>query len=200
MRNIGNSWRAKASPKRKCGYRSKRSLTLQKIVTKEVVEKAAVTEERLREAYDKEKDKYATPEKVVVVDVVFFLKMNDEDSIKKAEEVRRKIEADAKKDPWSLPPDSSYVVRELEVNKDKNEDLYKEAKKLSEGGLSGVFRGSDSLHILKLVQYIPERQFTFEESRASLAAKLRGNAQKKRLHEWEQELKKDAVVKILTTE
>ena len=176
-----------------------KSYTLKLIIEREVYEKITVTEDELKQEYEKEKEKLRKPEKVSVFDVVFFLKLDDADSIKKAEGVLKKINDDEDKNPLKLVPDGTFLVRDIELNKEEEPELYKEAKKLKAGELSGVLRTTDSLHVIKLKEYRPEKQLTFDEARYSIEAKLRIAAQKKRRQEFEAELKKEAKIEIIET-
>ncbi len=172
-----------------------RSLTLQRMYEKEVTEKVTIPEEDIRALYEKHKDKFIRPEKVSIVDIVFFLKMDDPASLKKAEEVLKSMGEE--KDPQALVSDGSFIVRDMDIDKEKEPELYKAAKALKPGELSGVVRTYDSLHIIKLKEYIEEKKFTLEEMRNALRMKLMGPAQKKRLDEWEKELRKDAKIEML---
>ncbi len=171
-----------------------RSLTLQRMYEKEVAEKTTVSEEEMKALYEKHKDKFVRPEKMTVVDVVFFLKLDDPASLKKAEEVLKSMGEE--KDPWNLVSDGTFVVRDLVIDKEKEPELYNAGKGLKTDELSGVVRTHDSLHIIKLKEYIEEKKFTFEEMRGALKMKLKAPVQKKRLDEWEKELRKDAKIEI----
>jgi foldase protein PrsA len=171
-----------------------RGLALRLITAREVTEKIKVSDEDVRKEYEQRKDQYVSPEKVNVTDVVFFLKLDDEASIKKAGEVMAAINADKDKNPWNLARDNAFVVRDLNIDKEKDPVLYEAARKLKEGELSGVLRTRDSLHIIQLTKYTPERQLPFEEVGYAIKGQMRSLAQKKRLEEWKQELRKDAKI------
>jgi parvulin-like peptidyl-prolyl isomerase len=110
------------------------------------------------------------------------------------------VEDEENKDPWKLEPDGTFAVRELEINKLREKELYEAAIKLKPGELSGVVTTSDSLHVLKLKQYTPEKQFTFEEVRKAIEAKLRAKAEGERLRAWQAELRKGAKIEIPETQ
>ncbi len=174
-----------------------RSLTLELIFAKEVNDKTIVPQEDLKSEYEKEKGKYILPEKMKITDVIVFFKQDDDTARKKANNLLMKIRADKKKDPWSLVLDGTFIVRNLDVHKDKHREVYEAAKKLKPGKLSGVIKASDGLHIIKLLEYSPQRQLTFDEVKGSLEGKFRAPAQQKRLQEWGAELKKDATIEVL---
>lgn len=176
-----------------------RKLAIERLYTKEVTDKVAVTEQEVKEAYGREKGKFVVPEKVSVDDVVFFLNPDEEDSMEKAEEIRGRINADIDKDPWKLVPDGTFIVQDLVVRKGKEKEIYEAAKKIRIGEVSGVIKSPDSLHIIKLKEYTPEKQFAFEEVRGMIEGKLKAEAEKKRLNEWETELKKGAMIEIIET-
>ncbi len=180
--------------------RVQRNLLLKRIFIREILDKSTVSEEALKKEYEQDKDKYTKPEKIVVVDVVFFLSADDPESPKKAEETLKKIQADEEKNPWNLVLDGTFIVRDLEIkDSSQEEDIYKEAKKIKVGELSGVFLSSGTFHIIKLKEYAAFKQFTFEEVKNVIERKARAEAQKKRLQEWEAELKKDARIEIMET-
>jgi parvulin-like peptidyl-prolyl isomerase len=173
-----------------------RSLLIELIYAKEVLEKAAIPEEEVRKEYEKEKHRYILPEKVSVIDV-FILKNEGKISQKKARELLKNIKADPRQDPWSLVLDGSFIVRNLVIDKDKEKELYNAAKKLKPQQLSGVIKTPNGLHIVKLKEYSPERQLTFEETKNKLEMKFKVAAQEKRMREWEQEMRKDAKIELL---
>ncbi|MBI5099475.1 MAG: SurA N-terminal domain-containing protein [Nitrospirae bacterium] len=180
--------------------RIQKNLILKRIFTREILDKKAIPEEELKKEYEQDKEIYTKPEKIVVVDVVFFLRIDDADSLKKAEEILEKIHADKEKNPWNLVLDGTFVVRDLEIKEGGQEkEIYGEAKKLKAGELSGVFPSSGTFHIIKLKEYAPFKQFTFEEVKSGVERKYRAQAQKKRLLEWEAELKKNAKIEIIET-
>ncbi len=174
-----------------------RNMVLEQIFTREIKSKTTIPEGEIEKEYEREKHRYITPEKIEVVDVVFFLKPDNEDAVKKAEGILTMINEEHDKDPWKLVPDGTFIVRHYEIKKDKERELYEAAKKLKEGEVSGVIKTPDSLHIIKMEKYTPEKQFTFEEAKPTIEASYRMEAQKKRLKEWEQELRKDAKIEIV---
>ncbi len=174
----------------------KRSLTLEIIAAREVYNKVTIPEDELKKEYEKEKQRYILPEKASVTDVSFLLKNDDKASLKKANDVLKKIRADKGKDPWKLVLDGTFIVRSIDIGKDKEKELYAAAKKLKVGDLSGVIKTPGGLHIIKLKAYQSERQLSFDEAKGSLEGRFRVQAQQKRLEEWERELRKDAKIEI----
>ncbi len=174
-----------------------RSLTLEAIFAKEVYQKVVIPGEELKKAYEREKGRYIKPEKVSVIDVYFFNKTGDESLIEKADSIRSRIQAEKDRDPWKLVLDGTFIVRNYELRKEKDGDLYEEAKKLKTDEISRVIKTADGVHIVKLREYSPERQLTLDEVRPNLEKQLRAAAQEKRLREWEQELRGPANIEII---
>jgi parvulin-like peptidyl-prolyl isomerase len=174
---------------------ARRSLMIEIVLAREVLEKTNVPEDALKEEYENLKDRLIFPEKIIVTDV-YFLKA-DNKSMKKAQSILKKIKADKDKDPWKLVLDGTFIVRDMEIKKDKNKELYDAAKKLKIGQLSNIIKTPASLHIIKLKSYSPEKQATLDEIRGWLENRLKAPYQQKRQQEWEQELKKDAKIEII---
>jgi parvulin-like peptidyl-prolyl isomerase len=173
-----------------------RSLTIELIYAREVLAKVTVPEDEVGQEYEKEKHLYIVPEKASVIDV-YVLKHDGKASTKKAKELLRKIKSDAAKDPWKLVLDGTFIVRDLDVNKNKEQELFEAAKKLKPNELSGVIEIPTGSHIIKMKNYSPERQLTFNEVKSKMELKFKVPAQEKRTQEWEQELRKDAKVEIV---
>jgi parvulin-like peptidyl-prolyl isomerase len=173
-----------------------RNLMIKHIFEKEVSSRVSVSEEEMKKEYEKVKGEFSRPEKVIVDDVVLFLDLDDKNSPAVAEDLLRKINNDPEKNPWNIPPDGTFAVRELELKQNKQEDLYRAAKELSEGQLSPVIKTSDSFHILKLKKYSPEVKADFAQIRGLIERKLRAAEQQKRMAEWEAGLRKDAKIEL----
>jgi parvulin-like peptidyl-prolyl isomerase len=176
-----------------------KSLILDHIFSREVREKASVSEDAIKKEYEQNKDALVKHEKIAVIDVVFFLDMKDAVSVRKAETVLHKIQDDKDKNPQNLVSDGTFVVRDMLLAKNNEPVLYEAAKKLATGQLSGVLRTADSIHIIKLMEYVPEKRYTFDEVRNSLETKLKAQEQKKRLREWEGELRMGARIEVAPT-
>ncbi|OGW27319.1 MAG: hypothetical protein A2X56_05305 [Nitrospirae bacterium GWC2_57_13] len=177
--------------------RVERSLTVELIFAREVLDKIVIPEEDVRKEYQKEKARYVLPEKINVTDVAFFLKGDKKAARKSAREILKMITADPGKDPWKLVLDGTFIVRTLEVRADRDKELHAAAKKLKLNGLSGIINASDGYHIIKLKQYEPSRQLTFDEVRPTLEQKFRVPEQDKRLAQWEQEMRAGASIEMV---
>lgn len=174
-----------------------RGLTINLIYTKEVEDVTVVPEEELKKEYEKDKQQFIRPELVSIVDV-YLLKDEGKASKKKAKELLAKIKADPAQDPWKLVLDGAFLVRNLTAREDREAELYRVAKKLKPQELSGVIETPKGAHIIKLKEYSPERQLTFEEAKPSIETKLKPPYQDKKTREWEDSLKKDAKIVLLT--
>jgi parvulin-like peptidyl-prolyl isomerase len=174
-----------------------RRILIQRIYTREVVDKVSITDDDVRREYERRKNELVFPEKVSVVDVAFLLKPDDQASQRKAEEVLAAITADKDKKPLNLAPDSAFTVKSLDLGKEQDPALYEAARKLKEGELSGLIKTPDSLHIIQLTKYTPGKQATYEEAKGPLKDKLRVEAQRKRFQEWQHELRDKATIEVL---
>jgi peptidyl-prolyl cis-trans isomerase C len=177
-----------------------RSSAIKAVLEKDVFSNISVSEGDMKKQYEMDKAQYTTPEKIVVDDVVFFLKVNDANSLKKAQEILKKIKDDPERDPQSLVPDGTFAVRDLVVREDREKVLYQAAKGLKTGELSGVLITPDSLHIIKLKEYTPFKQFTFDEVKGAVLKKLKRQAREERLEEWGKKLRKEARIEIVDPE
>jgi parvulin-like peptidyl-prolyl isomerase len=175
----------------------KRRILLQRIYVREVTEKVSITDDDVRKEYERRKNEYIVPDKVAVIDVVFLMELDSQASRGKANEILAKINADKDRNPMNLVPDGTFIVRSLDLEKEKDPELYDTARKLKEGELSGVIKTADSLHIIQLTRYTPEKQTPYEEVKGPLKDKLRVEAQVKRFQTWEQELKSRAKIELL---
>jgi len=176
-----------------------KNLMVKHIFEKEVSSLVTISEEEVKKEYENIKNEFSEPEKVLVADFVLFMDEDDKSALDKAADLIRRIKNYSGKNVLDLPSDGSFVVRELDVNKNKQAELYAEAKKLSEGEVSGLIRTPDSFHILKLLKYSPEVNAQFSQVRGFIEKRVRARKQQKKMAEWEAELKKNAVIEIVET-
>jgi parvulin-like peptidyl-prolyl isomerase len=176
-----------------------KNLILETIYKQEVLDTIRVPEEKLTEEYEKNKGIFTQPEKISVVDVAISLSPSDKGAETRAEEVLKKIRENGN-DPEKLVQDGTFVVRDYDPKKDSDKELYEAARKLNPGELSGVIKTSDNLHIIKLVEYTPEKLHAFAEVKSVIERKLRADAQNQKTREWFDGLKKDAKIEILVHE
>jgi parvulin-like peptidyl-prolyl isomerase len=175
---------------------AERGLVLELIYAREVLDKTTVPEDELNREYEQAKARYVAPEKIRIVDVFFLDRRDKRTPQRKANAVLKSIRSDKDKNPWNLLLDGSFIVRNLDNLKGRHDELRDAAKQLAVNGVSGVIKAPDGLHIIKLIEYAPERQLSLDEVRSSLEGGLRVRAQEKRLEEWKQELRSLARVEI----
>ena len=175
-----------------------RSMMLEQVYTREVAEKATVSDDDLRQLYEKEKKNLVLQEKVRVIDVIVYSKEDVQKALEKARALHARIAGDKDQDPWKLVLDGSFLVRNLDLRKgqDRNRQLYLAAKAMKNGEVSDVVQNDEGYHVLKLIEFSPEKQLTLEEAKPTLELRLKSDAQQKRLDEWSQELRKDARIEI----
>src|SRR5208283_1440452 len=176
-----------------------KGIILQHIYAKEVLEKISVPEEKIKEEYEKEKGRFVQPEKISLVDVVIAPEAStdaQDKGIAKAENILKKIRENDN-DPYKLTRDGSFTVRDYEPDKEKDKELIEAARKLKVGELSGIIKTGDGLHIIKLKEHVPEKQFTYAEVKGALEGKLKANEQSRLTKEWTEGLRKDAKIEVL---
>lgn len=176
-----------------------RTMVLQQAFQHQIFDKVTVSDDEIKREYEKSKGKFLLAEKVIVNDLIFFLDPDKDESVRKVEEVLKTVQENENKDLKSLVPDGTFIVKETELDKKKQPDLYEQAKKLQVGELTGVIKTNDSLQVLQLKAYSPERQFGLDDMKIYIETQIGGEKRLKRMHEWESELKKRAAIEILDT-
>jgi parvulin-like peptidyl-prolyl isomerase len=96
-----------------------------------------------------------------------------------------------------MVPDGTFIAREVEVNQKKSPRIYQEARKLRPGEYSGVIQAADALHIIRLKEYVAEKQFSLDEVKPLLMNKLQGEAQRQAIRDYEALLKKSAQIDVI---
>ncbi len=178
-----------------------KTLMLESIYKQEVLDKISVPEEKITEEYEKNKDSFTQPEKISVVDVFISVGASDKGAETMAEDILKKIRENGD-DPKKLTQDNAFVVREYEPKRDSSNDkvIYETARTLNPGEISSVLKTGDGLHIIKLVEYKPQKVHTFAEVKGLIENKLRNDAQNQKTQEWFAGLKKDAKIEIFVHE
>jgi parvulin-like peptidyl-prolyl isomerase len=174
---------------------------VEKIFKDEVMNQVIISEDDVKDYYKKNLDRFRQNESMIVTDIVFLLDIKEEKSMERAKEILRTIKEDIKKDLSKLKKEDDFVVRDIEIKDQKDRlresEIYNESKKLKVGEISDVIKLSDSIHILMLKSYTPEKEYSYEEVRELVLKELRNEALIKRLKVWEEELKKDANIEII---
>ena len=176
-----------------------RTLVLQRIFKREIKDRVTVTEEMIKKAYEKAKDNFIVPEQASIVDILFFLDPNKEESYRHIEKIRASLLEDKGKGPLDFASDGTFVAVKVEVDDKKQPDLLECVKGLKPGEYSQIIRSGGSLHLLQLQSYSPKKNLSFEAMKDHLKDKLEAEEGIKRMRVWEKELKKDARIEILDT-
>ena len=174
-----------------------RSQRYELITAREIYGKVKVDEKTLRDEYEKEKDKFILPENFVVEDVYFLPGKDEETTRQKAAEILVKIRENDN-DPWKLVLDGSFIVRKLKIAKEKHPEIHEAMTAMKVGDVSGVIKDRDGFHIIKMVTKEPSRQLSFEETRSTIETRFLVPAQEQRRDAWEQELRENARIEILS--
>ncbi|MBF0559418.1 MAG: peptidyl-prolyl cis-trans isomerase [Nitrospirae bacterium] len=151
--------------------------------------------------YEKNKAFFTQPETSSVIDVAIKLDPSDRAPETRAEDVLKKIRENGN-DPQKLVQDGTFVVREYELKKDsdKEKELFEASRKLNPGEVSDLIKTVDSFHIIKLVEYNPEKVHTLDEVKDIIEKKLRTDIQNQMTKEWTEGLRKNAKIEILVHE
>jgi foldase protein PrsA len=173
-----------------------RSQRYELISAREVYGKVAVDEKVLRDEYEKVKEKFILPDNFLVEDV-YFLSGKDEGSTREKADKVLKMIGEKADNVWKLVLDGTFIVRKINIRKEKHPAIYNAMTEMNPGDLSGVIKDNDGFHIIKIVKKDKSRQATFDEAREALEPKFRVPAQEQRKQEWERELKKDAKIEIM---
>jgi len=173
-----------------------RSRRYELITAREVYGKVNIDEMLLKNEYEKEKEKFILPENFVAEDVFLLQGKDEEAAQKKADEVLKSIRKN-NNDVWKLVQDGTFIVRKINIKKEKHPELYKAITGMKTGDLSSVIKDKDGFHIIKVTKKEPSRQLTFEEAKSVLEPKFLVPAQEQRKEEWEKQLRKNANIEVL---
>ena len=172
----------------------------QMITAREISQKVKKPDEKLvRNAFNKERDTYTSPEGLGVTDVYFPGSKNNNAAMNKAKEVLDLIKKHDG-DLSMLSQDKSLIVRNGIVTAQEYPTIYKAAAVMKSGDLSTIITEDDGLHIVKFMQKEPSRKMSFEEARGTVEQKLMAPMFEKRKEEWANGLKKNARIEILLPE
>ncbi len=176
-----------------------RSQRYEMITAREIYGKVKVDEKLVRDEYEKEKGNYILAENFVVEDVFFPNGNDDEITRKKADEILKTIEKN-NNDVWKLVLDGTFIVREINVKKERYPKIHRTMTDMKVGDLSGVIKDKDGFHIIKVKKKEPSRQLTFEEAKDTIKLKFLVPAQDQRKQEWEKELREKAKIAVMLDE
>jgi peptidyl-prolyl cis-trans isomerase C len=176
-----------------------RSQRYEQITANEIYRKVKVDEKLVRDEYEKEKDKYILSENFVVEDVLFLQGKDEAATRKKANEVLETIKKN-NNDVWKLVLDGTFIVREINIKKERFPEIYKTMAGMKVGDLSGVIKDKDGLHIINVKKKEPSRPLTFEEAKNTIELKFLVPAQNERREAWEKELREKAKIEVMPDE
>lgn len=175
----------------------KRKRLLQGITGKEVYQKVSIDPKDVDRLYED----YIKLGKLKMADVFLakeiFMLGNDDKAwaAAKAEELLGRLKA-YDYDFGKLVLDGSFIVRKVQVKKDKLPVIFNAMKEMEVGEFSEVMEDGGTFHIFKVLKNSQGRDMTKEEARGLLEDRLAPYTQEKRKAAWMEELKKDAKITI----
>lgn len=176
---------------------AERSNLLEAITGKEVYQKSAIDPkdvERLYKDYLKI-GKLKKEEEFLIKEIVLLEGENKEKVHATASsllDLLKKSDYDFGK----LTLDSTFIIRNMQVKKDKLPVIFKDMEKMKVGDISGVVEDGGTFHVFKVLKKEKSRNMTREEAKGILETRLAVYSQDKRKDAWTKELKKHAKVTI----
>lgn len=175
----------------------RRFLSVSQIIQQEIDSAIQTTDEEINEAYLANKQAFATPEKVIITDIIFFFDPEDRDSQEKVLAVKSLLEGELGGDPKKLNPEGFVVQSGMDISLEMQPGLYEAAKKLEVGTVSGPLLLSGTFHLIKLEFFSPRKEEDEAAAKKIVAGRLRSFKRNKLLAEWRQNLLKDAKIEIV---
>ncbi len=173
-------------------------LLVQKAILQEALQDMKIDEKTVEKAYQANIKQFTKKERVDIVDVVFFLDHADGNSLQTARQIRADLVNKFASDPAALPEDGTFAIRkDVTLNKDTDKELYDAAKALKENEVSDVLIIKETLHLIKLTGYNPEKITPFEEAKPLLMKELTAKLRQNKLGKWKADLRKDAKIEVL---
>jgi hypothetical protein len=166
------------------------------VAEKEVLSRVRVDQKRLRDVYEKNRNRYRSPESFDIEDVVIMKRGDDAAMMKKAEHLLSEIKK-KNNDFSKLAQDGTFLVRRGTIIKEEYPHLFEASAKLKPGNLSDVIRENDGLHLIKVTGRQPASPLSFDEARPLIEDELKRPLIEKRKKEWEEELRKRAKIEII---
>ncbi len=182
----------------------KKSLTVQRVVGREVNSKVDLSDDALRVIYEREKDTWKIPEQVRVAEVLISV---EDDPASRASGERRAREASDKQKQGmkfdtlvSLYSDGPTRGRGGELGfisrGELNIDIEKVAFSLPIGEVSEPIPTKHGWHILKVLEKKPVAYKPFAEVKGDLLKREQETQFQKKLAEYLEKLKRDAVIRV----
>jgi len=179
----------------------KRTLIVQRVVGREVNSKVDLSDDALRLVYEREKETWKIPESAHIAEILIGREDDPKGSERKAGEASQKVKGGAK---WE------DVVKEFSEGggRDRGGDLGTVKKgelaaeidavvfSLPVGGVSEPVGTRRAWHIVKLLQKFPASYKPFNEVRADLLKREQETQFQKKLAEYLDKLKGEAVIRV----
>jgi|GEM_PF-3262799 len=174
-----------------------RFMVIKEAIRQDVDSKVVVTDDEIKQIYEANKEQFATPERVVVTDIIFFLAPDDPAAKEKVTAVRRLLIDELGGNPEKLTPEGFVVENQLNVSPENRPELYQIARKMETGSLSEPLVIDGTLHLLKADFYQPRQETPAQQARASIANQLKADKRNQLLTEWRNNLLQDADIVIV---
>lgn len=176
----------------------KRSSTIQRVVGREVNSKVDLSDDALRLVYERDKEKWATPEKVRVAEVLVNAGPGAEE---KAVEAAKLARGGTKFDDVVLrfsdgPTRSKGGDMGTVGRGDLAGALDAAAFSLPVGGISDPIETRSGWHVLKVVEKVPAGYRAFAEVKAEILKKEQETQFQKKLAEYLEKLERGAVISV----
>lgn len=176
----------------------KRSSTIQRVIGREVNSKVDLSDDALRLVYEREKATWAVPEKVRVAEV---LVLPGPGAAEKAREAATLARGGAKFEDVVLrfsdgPTRSKGGDMGTVGRGELAADIDKAAFSLPTGGISDPIQTRSGWHVVKVVEKLPATYRPYSEVKAEILKKEQETQFQKKLAEYLDKLKRDAVIKV----
>ncbi|MEO6326106.1 MAG: peptidylprolyl isomerase, partial [Thermoanaerobaculia bacterium] len=182
----------------------KRTLTVQRVVGREVNSKVDLSDEALRIIYEREKDSWKIPEQAHLAEVLIAAGDDPgqrEGAAKRAREASDKVKAGTKFDEvvkeYSNGSTKSRGGDLGVVSKgDLNPEIDRAVFSLPTGAVSDPIATKFGWHIVKVIEKFPVSYRPFNEVKPELLKREQETQFQKKLAEYLEKLKRDAVIRV----
>ncbi len=168
------------------------------ITGREVYQKVTVDQEEVKKVYLelKEAGKLKKVDEFFVKEILLMASKEKSETIANAERLLtllKKLDYDFGK----LVLDGTFIVRTIQIRKEKYPEIYNRMLKMEVGQFSPVVEENGTFHIFKVLEKNLARDMTEEEARKYIEDQMAPYFQEKRRAEWAKELRKDAKIVIM---
>lgn len=181
--------------------RIERSQLLEGITGREVYQKVTKKEDVIKKAYDeyKEAGKLRKADDFLIKEILVMAGKDEKTTRATAEKLLARLKA-KNNDFGKLVLDGTFIVRRLNVKKERLPVIFEKMQEMKVGQFSGIVEDGGTFHIFKVLKNEPSRDMTEEEARGFIEDKLAPYFQEQRRVEWIKELRKDAKIEIFLEE